>query len=45
LNWDYAVFQKVHAQWCNPFFDFIFPYLRNPFFLVAVVFVFGGGDV
>ena len=32
VNWDYRVFENVHAHWHNAFFDFIFPYLRNPFF-------------
>lgn len=32
VNWDYRVFENVHAHWHNAFFDFIFPYVRNPFF-------------
>jgi membrane-associated phospholipid phosphatase len=45
LDYDYFIFAKIHAQWHNAFLDFIFPYLRNPFFwsplyLFLVVFMF-----
>jgi membrane-associated phospholipid phosphatase len=32
LDWDYFIFKHVHAQWHSAFLDFIFPYIRNPFF-------------
>jgi membrane-associated phospholipid phosphatase len=32
LSWDYFLFEKIHAKGNTAFLDFLFPYLRNPFF-------------
>jgi membrane-associated phospholipid phosphatase len=43
LHFDYWLFSKINRQWVNPFFDAVFPFLREaefwlPFYLFLLVF-------
>jgi undecaprenyl-diphosphatase len=44
LHFDYWLFAKINQEWINPFFDKVFPFLREseiwiPFYLFLLVFV------
>ena len=44
LEWDKSLFVKLNRDWTNPFFDAVFPYLRNsaiwgPLYIFVAVFV------
>ena len=36
ISWDKDVFQTLNSKWINPFFDSIFPWLRDPAFWVPL---------